>query len=323
MLSCSDNATNPVQEVETYQLNDYIYFDTTSFYLTAVTYDSSYPNPVEPFVFWEESLGEPFEDVNGNGVFDPGVDIFIKSIDSTNMDLNHDGYYNGPDAIWEEGIPFDDVNGDGEYLQCISPYSSCYVEGAPFYDLNHNGIWDSLSEFRSSVYRCEEEVPWGPIQYSFHYTNSQFIYTSEYNNTYIVSLGPNPGLDEIVFNKWNDSLLDWNNISSLFWDPPVYIAESGTIKADIKMYHRLNSTDSLKRETILGAELQFKDTTYSDLLLVQFRFYLSHASDYIMGFYFSKELGFLARSHIDLVTDKEKYYYYITRVDSLPLPMTR
>ena len=93
----------------------------------------------EPYVDGDSSLGEPFTDVNRNGVYDPGIDIFIMSADpKINQDLNHDGAYNGPSDRWEAGIPFIDRNGNGIY----DPPNARYDLGEPFTDVNGNGVWD-------------------------------------------------------------------------------------------------------------------------------------------------------------------------------------
>ena len=92
----------------------------------------------EPYTDGDYVLGEPFKDLNGNGLYDPGTDIFIKSVGPDNMDLNHDGFHNGPGSLWQEGIPFLDRNGNGLY-----DYPNFkYDPGEDFVDVNNNGKWD-------------------------------------------------------------------------------------------------------------------------------------------------------------------------------------
>ncbi|NOY88042.1 MAG: TonB-dependent receptor plug domain-containing protein, partial [FCB group bacterium] len=92
----------------------------------------------EPYIDGDSVIGEPFIDLNSNHVYDPGIDIFIKSNGPDNMDYNHDGQHNGPESPWEPGIPFVDRNGNGLY----DPPNNQYDLGEPFTDVNGNGVWD-------------------------------------------------------------------------------------------------------------------------------------------------------------------------------------
>lgn len=97
----------------------------------------------EPFIDGDSIIGEPFKDLNSNGVYDPGIDIFFFDIGPDNQDLNHNGMYDGPcdnpfECPWTPGVPFLDRDGDGLY----DPPNSVYDPGEPFTDLNGNGIHD-------------------------------------------------------------------------------------------------------------------------------------------------------------------------------------
>ncbi len=94
----------------------------------------------EPYVDGDSSLGEPFVDVNRNGVYDLGVDRFVTALDpSINMDLNRDNFYTGPAAEnWEPGIPFIDYNGNGVF----DAPNNRYDPGEPYVDINKNGTHD-------------------------------------------------------------------------------------------------------------------------------------------------------------------------------------
>lgn len=93
----------------------------------------------EPFVDGDSILGEPFSDVNRNGVYDPTVDIFIISGDSlTNQDLNYNGVHDGPDEPWTEFMPFIDRNGNDIY----DFPNGVYDVGEPYTDVNGNGRYD-------------------------------------------------------------------------------------------------------------------------------------------------------------------------------------
>ncbi len=100
-------------------------------------------NP-EPYIDGDKNLGEPFTDVNQNGRYDRGIDVFIMSSDpSINMDLNRNSKYDGPNDPWTPGIPYEDLNGNGLF---DSP-NGRYDFGEPFVDINHNGQWDQRDGF--------------------------------------------------------------------------------------------------------------------------------------------------------------------------------
>jgi len=93
----------------------------------------------EPFVDGDSIIGESYTDLNANGVYDPGTDIFFMSAGSKNQDLNHNGMYDGPDGVWTPGVPFLDRNGNGLYDRP----NSVYDPGEPFTDINGNGKYDT------------------------------------------------------------------------------------------------------------------------------------------------------------------------------------
>jgi hypothetical protein len=101
----------------------------------------------EPFVDGDIDLGEPFEDRNGNGVYDPQIDYF----DST-MDMNHNGKYDGPKDPWTPGIPYEDRNNNGEY----DPPNGKWDEGEYFSDLDSNGTWNWIPH--SQIARLKAKV---------------------------------------------------------------------------------------------------------------------------------------------------------------------
>ena len=111
----------------------------------------------EPYVDGDSIVGEPFVDVNGNNIFDEGVDIFVRSVYSDNMDYNDNGMYDGPLDAWEPGIPFIDRNGNGIY----DPPNSRYDQGEPYTDLNGNQSYDygGSSSFLN-VGNYDEDAVW-------------------------------------------------------------------------------------------------------------------------------------------------------------------
>jgi outer membrane receptor protein involved in Fe transport len=101
----------------------------------------------EPYMDGDLDLGEPFEDKNGNGVYDSGIDYF----DYT-MDLNGNGKYDGPNDTWTPGVPYEDRNKNGRY----DPPNGTWDPGEFYTDLNGNGKWDDVDGFfdRGHERRC-------------------------------------------------------------------------------------------------------------------------------------------------------------------------
>ncbi len=98
----------------------------------------------EAYVDGDNVLGEPFQDINGNGIFEEGIDVFLMSSDpGLNMDLNYNSRYDGPDDPWSPGVPYQDLNNNGLY----DPPNGRYDYGEPFVDMNHNGKWDASDGF--------------------------------------------------------------------------------------------------------------------------------------------------------------------------------
>ncbi len=93
----------------------------------------------EPFVDGDSIIGEPFVDLNYNGVYEPRIDVFFFDADpARNQDLNYNGIYDGPNSPWTPGVPFLDRDGDGLY----DYPNNVYDPGEPFTDVNGNGKYD-------------------------------------------------------------------------------------------------------------------------------------------------------------------------------------
>ena len=98
----------------------------------------------EPYVDGDVNLGEPFLDVNQNGIYDNGIDKFVMSSDpNVNMDLNRNSQYDGPSDTWTPGVPYQDLNGNGLY----DAPNGRYDYGEPFTDINHNNKWDAADDY--------------------------------------------------------------------------------------------------------------------------------------------------------------------------------
>jgi outer membrane receptor for ferrienterochelin and colicin len=100
----------------------------------------------EPYIDGDINLGEPFDDMNENGIYDAG-DRWDGS-----MDLNGNGKYDGPDDPWAPGIPFEDRNNNGTYDAPNGQWDA----GEFYTDMNGNGKWDDSDGFydRGNERRC-------------------------------------------------------------------------------------------------------------------------------------------------------------------------
>jgi len=94
----------------------------------------------EPYLDGDINLGEDYTDVNNNGIYDEGIDIFILSDGPDNQDVDRNSVYTAPYpyGIWSPGIPFIDRNGNGLY----DLPNNQYDPGEQFVDLNGNGVYD-------------------------------------------------------------------------------------------------------------------------------------------------------------------------------------
>lgn len=119
----------------------------------------------EPFIDGDRSRGEPFTDINKNGVWDDNYERPLGGTGEPFTDLSGDSKYQGPDDPWVPGIPFDDLNGNGVYdfgtsipSGAYSTDSKAYGIGEPFVDLNGNGQRDSGDGFFDRGW--DEDVFW-------------------------------------------------------------------------------------------------------------------------------------------------------------------
>jgi len=87
-------------------------------------------DPAEPFIDYYEDgfFGEPFDDVNHNGIFEPFVDNF----DTSTQDINGNGQYDS-----NIGEPFSDLNGNGVWDR-----AEAIINDQFWIDNNGNGVFD-------------------------------------------------------------------------------------------------------------------------------------------------------------------------------------
>ena len=142
--SCSTRKTTSPVEPTVYVIKDYFPLNDGDEWIweAAVVKDSA----PEPFVDGDVNLGEPFVDVNENGIYEPTIDYF----DST-MALNNTGAYDGPDDAWTAGIPYWDRNNNGEFDYPNGQYD----QGELFSDLDANGIWNWILSFHAGRLKAE------------------------------------------------------------------------------------------------------------------------------------------------------------------------
>jgi outer membrane receptor protein involved in Fe transport len=94
----------------------------------------------EPYLDGDVLIGEPFKDVNDDGVYEEGIDFFNPLTDDLNengiydgptsdpcpglqhcptavpyIDRNHNGVYDKPNGRWDPGESYTDMNGNGKY----------------------------------------------------------------------------------------------------------------------------------------------------------------------------------------------------------------
>lgn len=308
LLSCGEKSVTPGDEITSVQFDDYVIFETGLF--LAKYQGVGYAILPEPAVCGEKHFGEPFIDENDNGVYEPEIDIFIMCECPDNMDYDFNGRYTGPNEGWEPGIPFDDLNGNGEYdIFCYDYYD--YVAGAPFADYNGNGVWDANPQY---AFDLEEIVCIDAIPGEVTYTTSWVLYDSLFfvSDSGIVYDMPNggncaEGAPEFSF-VFKDSGLYFSYLDNpgLTVSREFFVIDTGSIEAGVE-FHRLVNSDEYyilhyDRTVEIDYELEIDGVGYSDVLLVKFDnpdsytpsgHLLQSFDDTFFEFYFSKAHGFL------------------------------
>ncbi len=130
----------------------------------------------EPWRDGDYSLGEPFDDLNGNGIYDEGYDRWYPI-----NDLDHNGHYTSPNDEWSEGIPYYDNNGNGRYDRP----NGVYDYGEYYEDTNGNGRHDYSDQFLDFGYDR-----WAQYHYDYTRTRSlSFDLTSQVSRYHDVKAG--------------------------------------------------------------------------------------------------------------------------------------
>lgn len=288
----------------------------------------------EPFLLEEAIIGEPYTDVNGNGVYDNGIDIFRRSSDpSINQDLNYNGKHDGPENMsscaWESAIPFDDLDGNG-VCRCrnfANPTPDCAY--APFVDWNGNGAWDTASQEGTKLVKwsVEEDLyAWRAALY--WQLDSVYHFVSDSGKEYWfdpVFIGPG-----IRMTRTNYS---WTITQSSIPFPIFDTVVIEPIEEDTIRITSGGCTDcAFLRHIEVGIDLVIGDTSYSDLIHVRFDSMLAesrHYPDFLhwrWDFYFAKEIGLIAfewRYEVDGRIEEWLFSFADKFDGTLPLPLTK
>lgn len=312
-----DNGGNPTASEPTYAYSELAVFDTTRAIFSKLDYPTSSSKIPEPLVNWEQSLGEPFIDNNGNGVYDEGIDTY--------QDINNNDAYDGPDDLWTTGIPFDDIDGNGEFREDPGDHISNYELGLPYADFNENNIHDGDLK---AVYGMTKWVKgtwlYGlPAYYLSPVDSAVYRFVSDSGMAYDLPFRFTPTMNAIIVEA--DGLyfrLDPN---------PVRILGKGEITADSAAAKSLDESvaDEFTRTVTLNASIDVDGATYGDLVRVQLE---DSNNQYI--FYFARQRGIIAYEYHhdtspspgDWTTYTKRTEYYLRvmpRSHPLVFPTTR
>jgi len=124
-----------------YDMADTVFQDTSGFgdgVYSPQLRDVINEDRAEPFTDGDVVIGEPYIDVDFNGVYNEPPDIFYGA-----WDLNNNGQHDGPNDPWSEGVPYRDLNNNGRY----DAPNGVYDYGEPYVDLNDNGRYDMADNF--------------------------------------------------------------------------------------------------------------------------------------------------------------------------------
>jgi len=166
----------------------------------------------ESFVDGDASLGEPYEDVNHNGIWDgPGV-VTGYPLGEPFTDLSYDGKYEGPDDSWVSGVPFRDLNENGIFdagsavpSGSWSNVDAYYNEGEPFYDKNGNGRRDAAEGFYD--YGWDADVVWHQRQPVTNTVKVDLV--SQVRREHEVKVGLTYSAFDLKFNELQQPYVVW------------------------------------------------------------------------------------------------------------------
>lgn len=325
---CSDDKiTEPEEEVIEYTFDNFVNFDNIGYVLLKAN-QVGLVNYPEFYLWWEKNMGEPFTDVNGNGIYDAGVDGFIISSGSDNQDVNFNGEYDGPDVPWELGFSYDDINGDG--VRVVNRNWGTNItktSQTPYADFNQNGQWDEVTDYNTNMAKCSTEViSENAFYHGFVQVDSLYYFLSDSGFHYYLT-GQNRLQNSIysfnfmelidsglVFSngQWKYKLLD----TGLIISDSVYVIDTA-IDLFVAQFE-------IGRRTLTGESLTIDGKLYNDLVRITVSYLNGRGSDDdVWDFYFDHDLGLIAMHIFEDFFHNYVWIYFDARIDTIPLPMIR
>ena len=332
MTGCGDDDTSTGPGTLTYTYSEFVHFDSTEYRLVKRDVNDIFRKIPEPLVNYEKSLGEPFTDMNGNGIYEAGIDSFtISTNPALNQDLNGNGRYDSPNDPWTEGIPFDDIDGNGEYRPYPGDNISGYEAGLPYADFNDNNRHDGDLKAAYGIAYWNVGFLFGAPKYTLkYYEDAVYRFVSDSGLSYDLRMADAPTVNSMVY---TDTSLDYrvfapdSNVSL-----SVRLLNGGVIEEEDSteiiipwypnpvIYYRWVTRD--KTLTVDGINL-------SGLIMVRLE-----NDDYRYDFYFSRQYGLVAyeiwvdksQPPDNWVSYTKNIEYYFKRYDGdhpMVFPMTR
>ncbi|MEE9441723.1 MAG: hypothetical protein V3V99_03550 [candidate division Zixibacteria bacterium] len=324
IAACGDDDSPTGSRAPGWTFNEFVIVDTNEYIMLRAGHYMNRSS--EQMVNWEQSFGEPFFDINGNGRYDWAIDSFIIDWDSPlNHDLNHDNLYTSDDPDkWTPGVPFDDLDGNGVLRRAADSNSYDYADGVPFSDYNGDGEYFDggnraylLTRF-DLQYGEDGNLWFGLISDSSDpkIANAKFRYISDSGIVYELPV-------RINYQNENFCITDSNLIhyAGMYIMP---VLDKGTISP----YDSNNFViRNLLGDEVIGLKvvtvdttIEIEDQTYSELVTVLFSF------ERESNFYaFSREYGLLYYRHSrpGMGGYSLSFHHRIPNADSLIFPMTR
>ncbi|MBI5266699.1 MAG: hypothetical protein HY851_05640, partial [candidate division Zixibacteria bacterium] len=250
-------------------------------------------------------------------VYDSGIDGFVISTDpARNQDLNHNGTYDGPDAIWTAGIPFDDIDGNG----LPRTEGNGYLPGVPYCDFNHNGKRDGDPFWSELFYLKHYRSDTGGNFYDFRICDSTFSFTSDSGVLYVISTGPfSPSWSPQQNFVLKADTLKFGTIPILFG---TLIAPDTVEDTVVETGLRLVFT----RETVTDASYNFFGMQTSGLVRVIVLVTEADPTNYLgerIELYFAPGKGPIGYIYRPSYQFQDQWFHFAERVATLPIPMKR
>lgn len=321
IFSCSDD--NPTGSgTPGWTFDEFVHVDTNVYIMMRLSTPSCMST--ERMVNWEVSLGEPFIDINGDGNYDALIDSFIIDWDSPdNQDLNFDSKYSGTNPIyWTEGVPFDDLDGDGVFRS----EGDSYADGVPFTDYDNDSIFDGSKGpahylTRFSQHNGIDGNLWFNLisdSSDSKIINAKSRYVSDSGVVYELPVITNLYYDE-DFCITDSNLIHYSNRYIL----PVLDKGTAILSDSSSLIIKNNSGDEViaQRMITIDTTVTVQDHAYSGVLMVRFDLE-NETNTYI----FSRELGLLEYTNngkIGMAGYRLSFRLRYPDADSLIFPMTR